>query len=312
MKILITYPDKKNPETIFQQLIDVYDIKLSSSTDKYLLLYTYIDKFGEEKKSWFPMEYDSKTKEYYNVPRSFSEYPQYLPQSIPQEEKDKIMEQLAKQGIVEQVEKSNTPSILPIYFSEKGTLYLRKKDIETLEWRPLSYETADFGYCELLGYELATLKRKYNVKTIILPLMSKEQKKTVEDDPKKKRKNEIIITLYPQSELYPLAIFYDVEGYGEPMPYSMLPQDQKDTIRTATGKPDPYLVGATKEEFTPEVFMGYLKTFDKIKAKLDTDITLVCGNIKRNYAGSDVQKMYAVSEILNAYYIAAEKTGTYR
>lgn len=312
MKIIITYPDKKNPETMFQQSIDVYDVKLSSSTDKFLLLYTYTDKNGEEKESWFPMEYDPKTKEYYNVPRAFSEYPQYLAKSIPQEQKDKIMQELAKQGIVEQVEKKDTPAILPIYFSEKGTLYLRKKDIEKLEWRPLSYETADYGYCELLGYELATLKRKYNLKTIILPLLSKELKKTIEEDSKKKRTNEIIITLYPQSDMYPLAVFYDVEGYGEPMPYSRLPQDQKDTIRTATGKQDPYLVGATKEEFTPEVFMGYLKTFDKIKEKLDADLTIVCGNIKRNYAGSDAEKMFAVSEILNAYYIGAEKIGTYR
>jgi hypothetical protein len=312
MKIIITYPDKKNPETMFQQLIDVYDIKLSSSTDKFLLLYTYIDKSGEEKESWTPMEYDPKTKEYYNQPRLFSEYPQYLPQTLPQEEKDRIMDKLSRQGIIERAETPNTPSLLPIYFSEKGTLYLRKKDIEKIDWRPLSYETADFGYCELLGYELATLKRKYHIKTIFLPLTSKEQKKTAEEDSKAKRKNEIIITLFPQSEMYPLGVFYDVEGYGDPTPYSTLPQDQKEIIRTATGKKDPFLVGATKEEFTPEVFMEYLKTFDKIKGKLDTDVTLVCGNTKRNYAGSDVQKMYAVSEILNAYYIGTETKEAYR
>ena len=302
MKLIINYLDRKDIQSTRPQLVDAFDIKLSSTSDNYLLLYKYIDREGKEKTSWAPIEFDTKTRKFYNISRHFSEYEGYLPQEMSETEKAKVMNDLAAQGTIDPAAYQRIKrEPLPVYFSEKGTLYVKKSDIEQLDWRPLSYEDSDYEYCELLGYELATVKRRYNLKTTILPLISKEEKKSVEEDEKKRRKNEILVGLFPENELYPLAVLYDVEGYGDPMPYARLAQETKEKIRTATSRSDSFLVGARKEEFTPELIMEYLRVLDKGKDKLDADLSLICNHVKREYSGTEVEKISAVAAVFNEY-----------
>ena len=74
MKLIINYLDRKDIQSTRPQLVDAFDIKLSSTSDNYLLLYKYIDREGKEKTSWAPIEFDTKTRKFYNISRHFSEY----------------------------------------------------------------------------------------------------------------------------------------------------------------------------------------------------------------------------------------------
>lgn len=302
MKLIVNYTNIKDPHTTAGFVVDVFDIKESGQTDKYILLYKRINKENKEVTSGITVEYDAKTQKFNNMSRMYGENPKFDPREMKPAVKEKFFKLLEEQGTINPIAKQTTDmEPLPVYFSEKGTLYVKKSDIEFLNWRPLSYQDEDYEYCEILGYELITIKRRFNLKTQVLPLTTKEQKKKAEQDKEAKRKNEINVSLLPQNEIYPLAVFYDVENYGDLMTYASLSQDAKDMIKEATGKGDSFLVGARKEEFTPELIMEYLRVLDKAKDKLDADLSISCDYVKRYYAGTGEEKMAAVAEVFDEY-----------